>query len=173
MVFFPMPFLVFFPFAPFGTVSEHAIRSSWLCSMANRRKLSALRLTSSCCKAVRGLVWVHAYRQGQNLTGRKKGGFVKGWFWRTYPRSGFRSGGTCEVPSFRFFVPGNMRSFRFSFRGNIRQNKPPFFFWVPPKIITRTLELILEREELWPKVRRRGSYKSLFLPNSGRSSQEK
>ena len=29
------------------------------------------------------------------LTGRqKKGGFVKGWFWRMYPRSGFRSGGT-------------------------------------------------------------------------------
>ena len=28
--------------------------------------------------------------------GRQKGGFVKGWFWRTYPRSGFRSGGTCE-----------------------------------------------------------------------------
>ena len=24
----------------------------------------------------------------------KKGGFVKGWFWRTCPRSGFRSGGT-------------------------------------------------------------------------------
>ena len=35
---------------------------------------------------------------------RQKGGFLKGWFWRMYPRSGFRSGGTCErtlVPVFR------------------------------------------------------------------------
>ena len=30
------------------------------------------------------------------LTRRYKGGFVKGWFWRTYPRSGVRSGGTSE-----------------------------------------------------------------------------
>ena len=51
------------------------------------------------------------------IAGRQKGGLVKGWFWRMYPRSGFRSGGTCErtlvlvfvswehpnVPSFRFF----------------------------------------------------------------------
>ena len=38
------------------------------------------------------------------FTGRYKGGFVKGWFWRMYPRSGFRSGGTFErtlVPVFR------------------------------------------------------------------------
>ena len=42
------------------------------------------------------------------ITGRQKGGFVKGWFWRMYPRSGFRSGETC------------MRTSRFSFRGNIR-----------------------------------------------------
>ena len=54
------------------------------------------------------------------FAGRQKGGFVKGWFWRMYPRSGFRSGGTCErtlVPGFRckgacectlvpVFVPG-------------------------------------------------------------------
>ena len=34
---------------------------------------------------------------------RQKGGFVKGWFWRMCPRSGFRSEGTCErtlVPVF-------------------------------------------------------------------------
>ena len=54
-----------------------------------------------------------------------KGGFVKGWFWRTYPRSGFRSGGTCETTLVPVFVPGvhpKVPSFRFSFRGNSRQN---------------------------------------------------
>ena len=63
------------------------------------------------------------------VTGRQKGGFVKGWFWRTYPRSG----GTCERTLVPVFVPGehaNVPSFRFSFRVNIRQNhpfgKPPF-----------------------------------------------
>ena len=54
------------------------------------------------------------------FTGRQKGGFVKGWFWRTYPRSGFRcgeacertlvpvshSGGTSECTLVPFFVPG-------------------------------------------------------------------
>ena len=46
------------------------------------------------------------------FTGREKGGFVKGWFWRTCPRSGFRSGGTCEctvVPVFWF--GGNIRMY--------------------------------------------------------------
>ena len=40
-----------------------------------------------------------------------------------YPRSGFRSGGTCECTLVPVFVPGehaNVPSFRFSFRGNIR-----------------------------------------------------
>ena len=51
---------------------------------------------------------------------RQKGGFVKGWFWRcvpsfrfsfrenmqTYPRSGFRSGGTSECTLVLVFVPG-------------------------------------------------------------------
>ena len=51
--------------------------------------------------------------------------FVKGWFWRMYPRSGFRSGGTCEPPNvqtFRVFVLWehlNVPSFWLSFRGNI------------------------------------------------------
>ena len=59
-----------------------------------------------------------------------KGRFPKGWFWRTYPRSGFRSGGTsakttllettllrtpeinvCVPPKFRQ-VPGCTRSMR-------------------------------------------------------------
>ena len=58
--------------------------------------------------------------------------FIKGWFWRMYPRSSFRSGGTCErtlVPVFRsggtsectlvpVFVPGE------------HPPKPPF--WKPP-----------------------------------------
>ena len=58
---------------------------------------------------------------------RVKGGFVKGWFWRMCPRSGFRSGGTCECTLVPVFVPGehpNVPSFRMSFRGNIRQNHP-------------------------------------------------
>ena len=69
-----------------------------------------------------------AWMSGQNLTekGPKtdhweiKGGFVKGWFRRTYPRSGFRSGGTCERTLVPVFVPGehpNVPSFRFLFRG--------------------------------------------------------
>ena len=72
------------------------------------------------------------------FTGRYKGGFVKGWFWRMCPRSGFRSGGTCEctlVPDFRsggtsertlvpVFVPGEhpCPSFPCSFRKD--QGKP-------------------------------------------------
>ena len=61
------------------------------------------------------------------LTGRQKGGFVKGWFWRMCPRSGFRSQGTCERTLVPVFVPGehpNVPSFRFSVRGHIRQNHP-------------------------------------------------
>ena len=56
-----------------------------------------------------------------------KGRFRKGWFWRMYPRSGFRSGGTCERTLVPVCLPGehpNVPSFRFSFRGNIRQNHP-------------------------------------------------
>ena len=33
-----------------------------------------------------------------------KGGFVKGWFWRMCPRSGFRSGGTSECTIVPVFV---------------------------------------------------------------------
>ena len=57
------------------------------------------------------------------ITGRQKGGFVKAWFWRMCPRSGFRFGGTCERTLVPVFVPGehpNVPSFRFSFRGNMR-----------------------------------------------------
>ena len=42
--------------------------------------------------------------------------FVKGWFWRMCPRSGFRSGGTYESTLVSVFVPGehpNVPSFRF------------------------------------------------------------
>ena len=82
---------------------------------------------------------VHVVQLSERLSslGDKKSGFVKGWFWWTCPRSGFRSGGTCERTLVPVFVPGehpNVPSFRFLFRGNIRQNhpfwKPPF--WVPP-----------------------------------------
>ena len=69
------------------------------------------------------------------INGRQKCGFAKGWFWRTYPRSGFRSGGTCErtlVPVFGLGEHPNVPSFRCSFRGNIHQKHPfgnhPFRF---------------------------------------------
>ena len=69
---------------------------------------------------------------------RQRSGFVKGWFWRMYPRSGFRSGGTSEctlVPVFLFW--GSMRTCpRSSFRsGGTSFWKPPFWkppLWVPP-----------------------------------------
>ena len=101
------------------------------------------------------------------ITGRQKEGcFVKGWFGRMCPRSGFRSGGTCEhtlvpafvlgehanVPSFRFFVPGehlNVPSFRFSFRGGrprVRQNHPfgkPPFCQAPKRMFHSTVRKIL------------------------------
>ena len=57
---------------------------------------------------------------------------VKGWFWRICPRSGLRSGGTCERTLVPVFVPGELPSvpsLRFSFRENIRQNHP---FGKPP-----------------------------------------
>ena len=60
----------------------------------------------------------------------------------------FVPGNHANVPSFRFVVPGehpNVPSFRFSFRGNIRQNhpfeKPPFC--QPPKDVGLTV---------WPQV---------------------
>ena len=72
------------------------------------------------------------------LTGKQKGGFIKGRLWRMCASSSFRSGGTCERTLVPVFVPGehpNVPSFRFSFRGNILQNhlfgKPVsgIFFW--------------------------------------------
>ena len=74
------------------------------------------------------------------ITGRQEGGFVKGWFWRMCPRSGFRFGGTCERTLVPVFVPGehpNVPSFRFSFRGNICQNHP---FGKPPLSLVPTPE---------------------------------
>ena len=44
------------------------------------------------------------------FTGRQEGGFLIGWFWRTCPRSRFRSGGTCERTLVPVFVPGNIRT---------------------------------------------------------------
>ena len=46
---------------------------------------------------------------------------------RTYPRSGFRPGGTSERTLVPVFIPGEdpkVPSFRFLFRRNIRQNHP-------------------------------------------------
>ena len=63
---------------------------------------------------------------------------------RMYPRSGFRSGGTCDRTLVPVLVPGehpNVPSFRFSFRGNIRQNhlfwKPPFSCFANPRVNAR------------------------------------
>ena len=42
---------------------------------------------------------------------KQKGGFVKGWFWRMYPRSGFGAGEHPHVPSCSFLVPGNIRMY--------------------------------------------------------------
>ena len=70
--------------------------------------------------------------------GDKRAVFVKGWFWRMYPRSGFRSRGTRERTLVPVFVPGehpNVPSFRFLFRGNIRQNHP---FGKPPLILGKS-----------------------------------
>ena len=72
------------------------------------------------------------------IIARSNGGFVKGWFWRTYPRSGFcfwgehanvlsfrfRSGGTSECTLVPVFVLGGEH-----------RPKPPFWkppFWQPP-----------------------------------------
>ena len=68
-----------------------------------------------------------------SFPGRQKSGFLKGRLGRMYPRSAFRSGGTCECTLVPVFVPGehpNVPSFLLSFRGFIRQThpfpKPPF-----------------------------------------------
>ena len=56
-----------------------------------------------------------------------KGRFCKRVVLANVPRSGFRSGGTCERTLVPAFVQGehlNVPSFRFSFRGNIRQTHP-------------------------------------------------
>ena len=50
----------------------------------------------------------------------QKGGFVKGWFWRMCPRSGFRSRGTCERTRVPVFVLGKHPKVPFLFWGNIR-----------------------------------------------------
>ena len=66
-------------------------------------------------------------RDVPDVTGRQKGVFVKEWFWRTCPRCGFRSRGTCERTLVPVFVSGehaNVTSFRFLVPGNIRQNRP-------------------------------------------------
>ena len=59
---------------------------------------------------------------------RQKGGFVTGWFWQMYPRSGFRSGGTCKHTLVPVFVPGehlNVPSFRWNVPGNFHEMKSP------------------------------------------------
>ena len=68
-----------------------------------------------------------SFLEFEKLHWETKGGFVKGWFWRTCPRSGFRSGGTYECTLVLAFVPeehANVPLFRFLFWGNIRRNHP-------------------------------------------------
>ena len=42
---------------------------------------------------------------------KQKGGFVKGWFWRMYPRSGFWYRGTSACTFVPVLVPGNIRMY--------------------------------------------------------------
>ena len=77
----------------------------------------------------------HFYFQHGKNHWEVKGRFRKRVVLAMYPCSGFRSGGTCECTLVPVFVPGehpNVPSFRFSFRGNIRQSHPfgnqPFRF---------------------------------------------
>ena len=64
-------------------------------------------------------------RSQRNVERKQKGGFVKGWVWQMYPRSGFWYRHSVFVPSFRFLVP----SFRFLYprscflRSEMLQNK--------------------------------------------------
>ena len=114
------------------------------------------------------------------FTGRQKGGFVKGWFWRMYPRSGFRSRGTCECTLVPVCVPGehpNVPSFRFSFRGNIRQNhpfgKPPFWSSKTKTPQTVTLQVKIERGQKLKENSAHGSRRCSCLPPAPKFSSTK
>ena len=60
------------------------------------------------------------------VEGCQKGGFPRGWFWRTCPRSGFSFRGTCKRTLVQVFVPGEYPP------------KPPFWkttlLATPPKM---------------------------------------
>ena len=99
--------------------------------------MPALSSESSCPSPnpMGNVTYVYGHQFQQLLIERRQGGgFVKGRFWRTCPRSGFRSRRTCEPTLVPVFVRGehpNVPSFRLSFRENICQNhpfgKPPFW----------------------------------------------
>ena len=78
-------------------------------------------------------IWTCLSRFVPYFTGREKGGFLKGWFWRMCPRSGFCSGEHANVPAFRFFVGGTLVPV---FVPGKHSPKPPFWkttqFWQPP-----------------------------------------
>ena len=99
------------------------------------------------------------------ITGRQKGGFVKGWFWRMYPPSGFRSGGTCKRTrsGFRSREHPNVSLFRFSFRGNIRQNHPFGSHALgPPEQMLGTMRSQQCRHPLSPRPRLFGLEPNMF-----------
>ena len=70
--------------------------------------------------------------ESSKLERKQKGGFVKGWFWRMCPRSGFWCRGTSECTLVQVFGTGehlHVPSFRF-FGAGEHPPKPPF--WKPP-----------------------------------------
>ena len=102
-----------------------------------------------------------------NLTGRQKGGFVKGRFWRMCPHSGFRSGGTCERTLVPVLGPGehpNVPSFRFrsggtSAKTTLLENCPS----VNPRYFSTFFDSVLDF--LGPRGREApGTRFGLFLP---------
>ena len=65
------------------------------------------------------------------LDRKQKGGFVKGWFWRMYPRSGFWYRGTYTYPRSSVWCRGTSEStLVFFFCTGEHPPKPPF--WKPP-----------------------------------------
>ena len=62
----------------------------------NNRKGGTASLRSRTCVNLLCMVWCGCITSQRHTVVFHWENLIKGWFWRTYPRSGFRSGGTCE-----------------------------------------------------------------------------